>query len=928
MLKLQPHSLTPVDRFETGSCGLTLEERGGQVTFPLPTDGIELATGDWIMENDGPGAGTVWRVRTVETDYVSRTRNVTCEHIIQTLRDCAIFGEITPADMGGTETTVRALLAIQYALGRQAAGAQDWVLDTSTFAYDGEGTRVEAGYTFNGDPIFEAIETVCTTLEDCWWSYDLTVYPFRLRIARKATTATCEMRGGRNISTIRKTVDRSRMYTRIYPVGKDNLHITGDYLSKNESIYGVISRVETDQSKESEPLLRMWAQDRLNRHCEPSVTIRITGLELSQETGEPLDHLVIGTVCRVPMPEFGTTLNETITRMQWRDTRREPEVIDITLANEMEDVASIIRQEKESGISGKAGRAGAKKAGEDHAWFVDTTDHVAMVAEAIVGYTEEAVNWSRVAELTVDGLGIHGHVTQAEQDIIANQGAIEINERNIALTVKSRQIPNDRLHGYASRAAFPATGTSGHYYYYETGSGSSVKRFYFRWNGSEYIPANVITGLDGHLYGNYVNAGEIAVEINESGNTEAYIDAQKVILGQSKLTADDLESWAKDPTNNGNGVFAKYFYAKKVTAQSVEATDSLEVGGIVKADTGGWFGAAANDQYAWIYNGVVNAGKGVKINDGGTLEFSHGRNGSTIISTETAKGLIKKLALVSSGGNYDLLYVPASAASFAETPTYASHSGWQSAGTFSKATSLTGAWGSEQASAGKIYTITGTPAQNPALSHTIGFGGSPDMKLYLAGNGAPTAKATTGNDRKWIQAPLRIYYSSGSGDQAQEISVYTKTQDLNATPVYNNGWAAAQQNFSSKITLNGADPDTGQTDNEMVWIKYPNSSVDGSAVYRRYYLTADQDKAYIRLSSTSGTIVAEKAITPRTITVTETEYVTVTGPLTAYIVEQNSRADGTFPGGINLSIGKSMTHTKINVYVNGEYSDHIDITLV
>ena len=79
------------------------------------------------------------------------------------------------------------------------------------------------------------------------------------------------------------------MYTRIYPIGKKNLHITGDYLSQNEEIWGRKDKVETDQSKETEQMLRLWALDRLRRHCEPTVTITIGGLELSQATGEPLD---------------------------------------------------------------------------------------------------------------------------------------------------------------------------------------------------------------------------------------------------------------------------------------------------------------------------------------------------------------------------------------------------------------------------------------------------------------------------------------------------------------------------------------------------------------------------------------------------------------------------------------------------------------
>lgn len=47
------------------------------------------------------------------------------------------------------------------------------------------------------------------------------------------------------------TVDRSRMFTRFYPIGNDNLTLPGGYVSRNENLYGVISKTETDQSRKT-----------------------------------------------------------------------------------------------------------------------------------------------------------------------------------------------------------------------------------------------------------------------------------------------------------------------------------------------------------------------------------------------------------------------------------------------------------------------------------------------------------------------------------------------------------------------------------------------------------------------------------------------------------------------------------------------------
>jgi hypothetical protein len=141
-------------------------------------------------------------------------------------------------------------------------------------------------------------------------------------------------------------------------VGADDLHITGEYLEANTNLYGVVCKVETDQAYDTEEKLRIWAADRLRRHCEPTVTITINGLELSAETGEPLDKLVVGTVCRVPVPELGVVMAEKITRLNFKDVIRDPVDVTVTLANNREDVASLFKREKQT--TEKASRSGAR----------------------------------------------------------------------------------------------------------------------------------------------------------------------------------------------------------------------------------------------------------------------------------------------------------------------------------------------------------------------------------------------------------------------------------------------------------------------------------------------------------------------------------------------------------------------------------------
>ena len=414
--RLNGHSLQEAGRFSPESMPLTLCERQSQASIAIGPEVPEIIVGDWLQDMDEPGEGIVWRVKTVEKQPLLESRTVQLEHLINTLKDELMFGEVTPKTITGNNSAVNctATEAIAYILGQQSI----WTLGSVDSAY----SAISNPYSFNGESLFAALESVTASLEDAYWEYSFDTFPFVLSIKKLDSTVDSEMRASRNIQTLRYTVDRSRMYTRFYPIGKNNLHVDGDYVSRNEETYGTISKVETDQSKATKAELLRWANERIARHCEPSVTVTIAGLELSEATGEPLDHFTINKKCRVPLPDYGTTITEKVTKLQWADKIKEKEKVTVTLANLLEDVASIINSQNAK--SGGGGRAAAKNAEEDHAWFVDTTDHVAMVAEAVAG-EGASQDWSRVAELVVDGNGIHQRVQEAQDDIVTAFSLIE-----------------------------------------------------------------------------------------------------------------------------------------------------------------------------------------------------------------------------------------------------------------------------------------------------------------------------------------------------------------------------------------------------------------------------------------------------------------------------------------------------------------------
>lgn len=420
MILLPNKNLQKGERFTPESMSLSLEERNSSASMNLGPEAPQLQPGDWVLDDCEPGKGIIWRVRSVSYTIETQTRTVSLEHIIQTLKDVILFGEHKSEDISGGSTCT-ARQAVEYALGGQ-----------STWRLGDLAENASQPYSFNGDSIYAAIETVCSTLEDVQWEYDLSSLPFTLHIRKQPESAESEMRVSRNISGMKIAIDRSQMYTRHYPIGADDLHLPEGYLSRNEGIWGRKDKTETESGISDAGHLRAWSRERLNRHCEPIITVTVDGLILAGETGESLDDIKVGRRCRIPLPEYGTTVSERVVKISWSDKLRAPTKATVSMANQVTDVASILRQETASAAS--SGRRSGKKSADDHAWFVDTTDHVAMVAEAVAGEGASS-DWSRVAEVLVDGQGVHQRVTKAEGDIVTAEARIDVTEDAITQAV-------------------------------------------------------------------------------------------------------------------------------------------------------------------------------------------------------------------------------------------------------------------------------------------------------------------------------------------------------------------------------------------------------------------------------------------------------------------------------------------------------------
>ena len=426
MILLSGHSLTQARRVPLEAMSLSIRERETTATI-TPADITWIQLKSWLKDDTDPGKGIVYRVRDIDQNYNTATYQVSLEHIINTLKDKILFGEHKTETIAGVKgaKTVTARKAAQYVLAKQT----DWVL--GEFDYTDSNP-----YKFDGETLFDAIEKVTDSLEDSIWTYDLTAYPFKLNIKRASSTVGTELRAGRNLRTLRKKISKTGMFTRHYPIGKDDLHLPGGgYVEKNRESYGLVSKVETDQSLDTVEELRRWSNEQLAKHAEPTVEIDVEGVELADATGVSLDSVEICRKCRIPLPDFGTTILERITGIDYPEKIRQPKVFRATLANTKKDVTKVIADFMKR--SGGGGRAAAREQKEKTAWILDTDNRVGLCAKGIVGVDEDGnPNWVRLTNLIVDENGLDSSVQAVKDGLVTAETRIKQTEHAIELEAK------------------------------------------------------------------------------------------------------------------------------------------------------------------------------------------------------------------------------------------------------------------------------------------------------------------------------------------------------------------------------------------------------------------------------------------------------------------------------------------------------------
>ena len=186
----------------------------------------------------------------------------------------------------------------------------------------------------------------------------------------------------------------------------------------------------------------------------------------------------------------------------------------------------------------------------------------------------------------------------------------------------------------------------------------------------------------------------------------------------------------------------------------------------------------------------------------GAINVATAYNGSTFVYDETTKEY--KLTLAKMNGNFDEY-------------------------TFSRATTLTDSWSSG------TYTVMASPQGDTKSTTLQSIDADTSDSVHRSG--------------KNVYRNYIVKY--GPNSSMTQSTGFKQAVTINASSVYDQGWGNARLCFTSPLT----EPTTFT---DHIDITYPPTPVDGSALTRSYYVSADSSYAYITINSTK---VARVAIT-------------------------------------------------------------------
>lgn len=432
MAVINPVWLPSMERLQVTTCSLDLStENLPKATITIPASGVVPKIHDYIQIADP--RGTVHTLRVVSYNY-NYGQTVTLQLIgaADSLSD-DVYNVIAEEAETKTATQWLALILAKQTVTR-------WQLGTCAMP-DSVAVKIKTNY----QDLWTLMETVRQTRPGYWWTFDYSTYPWTISLAALPDVVASEVRLSRNIESAQISISDQELCNKlVFTVSDDNgvsaVSVYDDAAS--QAAYGVRTRCTDIKSDEipSGMTAAEYAVQELSKNSSPIVTVQISGADLSNLTGEPLDQITLGAKCRAVLPELGAPVVERVVSLSWPDLYNAPDHIKVTLSTEPASLTGSIANAKKMAevVKRSGGGGGGRKADKD-GWAMVLTD------------TIEAVDGTGINQLWQSGIQMTSHggvrIFSLYEGTVALDSEVKINNTNISAEVTRATAAEGTLSG-------------------------------------------------------------------------------------------------------------------------------------------------------------------------------------------------------------------------------------------------------------------------------------------------------------------------------------------------------------------------------------------------------------------------------------------------------------------------------------------------
>lgn len=305
-----------------------------RVTMKLLPGQDEIVPGihDLVEVFGHNGSLGIYRVASVNTGY-RKDITIQLNHGLDVLSDAMIAEDTTIS--GTVQSCIQQFLAAQTA---NIGGEPYWRLGTCE---DTNQYIAQVRYT----NVMQLLTDLAKKEDEYYFSFDQTVFPWRLDFLRRPTAVGAEFRLSRNLQNCAVTYNDNDLCTRLYlsvttetetENGKTNttVHELHDD-PEGQARWGIIAQtagINLSQVPDKTAYINAYFRKRR----DPALQIQISGQEINRLTGETWDEMDIGRRVRVAIPESNAWFEETLVSVKYTDILRRPRDITVSLSNKKE----------------------------------------------------------------------------------------------------------------------------------------------------------------------------------------------------------------------------------------------------------------------------------------------------------------------------------------------------------------------------------------------------------------------------------------------------------------------------------------------------------------------------------------------------------------------------------------------------------------